>query len=50
MRRYVVRGRARGGEPEMKILPDDPLVRWVFWFMVTVSIVIPIIVAVIISL
>jgi hypothetical protein len=34
----------------MKILPEDPLVRWLFWLMVAVSIVIPVIVAVIISI
>jgi len=31
-------------------LPKDPLVRWVFWFVVTVTFVIPVLVALVISL
>ena len=29
----------------MSLLPQDPLVRWVFWLMVIVSVAIPLVVA-----
>lgn len=34
----------------MKLLPDDPLVRWVFWLIVAVSIVLPVLAALVLSI
>ncbi len=34
----------------MKMLPKDPLVRWVFWFVVAVTFVIPVLAALVITL
>jgi hypothetical protein len=37
-------------ESAVKMLPDDPLVRWVFWFVVAVTFVIPVLAALVIAL
>jgi hypothetical protein len=34
----------------VSLLPDDPLVRWVFWFVIVVSVIVPVVLALVLMI
>jgi hypothetical protein len=34
----------------VSLLPDDPLVRWMFWFVIVISIIVPVALALVVMI